>query len=124
MIVYLSQVGSWVPAASARVPLVNKIFTRIQTVESISLGLSSFLCGVNQVVSYCIFKFPKILILETSIYFVVFLLFFSPKFKKLNISLIYKAIIVIFSVSLPMVNIYKYCKKFLSNHMENLENNV
>ena len=39
------------------------------------------------------------------------LIFFFSKFKKINISLIYKAIIVIFSVSLPMVNIYKFCKK-------------
>ena len=42
------------------------------------------------------------------------LFFFSfsfPKFKKLNISLIYEAIIVIFSVSLPMVNLNKFCKR-------------
>jgi DNA mismatch repair protein MSH5 len=50
LIVYLAHVGCWVPAAAgARIPLTNKLFTRIQTVESVSLGLSSFLCDVNQV---------------------------------------------------------------------------
>ena len=41
----------------------------------------------------------------------VFFFFLFPKFKKLNISLIYEAIIVIFSVSLPMVNLNKFCKR-------------
>ena len=49
MIVYLAQVGCWVPAAAARIPLMDRVFTRIQTVESVSLGLSSFLCDINQV---------------------------------------------------------------------------
>ena len=49
LIVYLAHVGCWVPAAAARIPLTDKLFTRIQTVESVSLGLSSFLCDVNQV---------------------------------------------------------------------------
>ena len=40
-----------------------------------------------------------------------FLFLFFPKIIKLNISLIYKAIIIFFSVSLPMLNIYKFCKK-------------
>ncbi len=49
LIVYLAHVGCWVPAAAARVTLTDKLFTRIQTVESVSLGLSSFLCDMNQV---------------------------------------------------------------------------
>jgi DNA mismatch repair protein MSH5 len=49
LIVYLAHVGCWVPAAGARIPLTDKLFTRIQTVESVSLGLSAFLCDVNQV---------------------------------------------------------------------------
>jgi DNA mismatch repair protein MSH5 len=48
LIVYLAHVGCWVPASRARIPLTNKLFTRIQTVESVSLGLSAFLCDVNQ----------------------------------------------------------------------------
>ena len=37
------------PAAAAQIPVRNKMFTKIQTVESISLGISSFLCDLNQV---------------------------------------------------------------------------
>ena len=48
----------------------------------------------------------------------------KTKFKKLNISLNYKAIIVIFTVGLPMVNTYKFCENFCSNHQENLEDNI
>ena len=49
LIVYLAHVGCWVPARSATIPLLDNIFTRIQTVESVSIGVSSFLCDVNQV---------------------------------------------------------------------------
>ena len=49
LIVFLGQLGCWVPAAAARIPIFYQLFTRIQTVESVSLGLSSFLCDINQV---------------------------------------------------------------------------
>ena len=37
LIVYLAHVGSFVPADSAHVPIVDKILTRIHTHESVSL---------------------------------------------------------------------------------------
>ena len=40
-----------------------------------------------------------------------FFFFFYPKVEKLNISANYKAIILIYSVNLPMIFIYKFCKK-------------
>ena len=48
LIVYLAHLGCWVPAQEARIPVTDRILTRIQTVESISLGMSSFLCDINQ----------------------------------------------------------------------------
>ena len=48
LIVYLAHLGCWVPALEARIPIMDRILTRIQTVESISLGMSSFLCDINQ----------------------------------------------------------------------------
>ena len=42
LIVYLAHLGSWVPALEAQVPLTDRLLTRIQTVESISLGMSAF----------------------------------------------------------------------------------
>ena len=52
-----------------------------------------------------ILSFMKIFVAQTSSSF------FSSIVEKLNISLIYEAIIVIFSVSLPMVNLNKFCKR-------------
>ena len=49
LIVFLAHVGCWVPASEATVPILDSIFTRIQTVESVAIGVSSFLCDVNQV---------------------------------------------------------------------------
>ena len=48
IIVYLAHLGSFVPAASATVPIFDRIVTRIQTLETLSLGLSAFAVDVNQ----------------------------------------------------------------------------
>ena len=72
---------------------------------------------------YSLFKFPKLNFLESSIFFFFFLLLF-PKFKKWNNSVIYQAIILIFLMHLPIVFIYKFCKKNWSKHLENLENYI
>ncbi|XP_059098845.1 mutS protein homolog 5-like [Tigriopus californicus] len=53
LIVYLAHMGSYVPADQAVIPLMDRIYSRIQTVESISLGLSSFMVDVNQM-SLCL----------------------------------------------------------------------
>ena len=42
LIVFMAHLGSWVPALKAEVPLTHRLLTRIQTVESISLGMSAF----------------------------------------------------------------------------------
>ncbi|XP_078658061.1 mutS protein homolog 5-like isoform X1 [Branchiostoma floridae x Branchiostoma belcheri] len=49
LIVFLAQIGSFVPAESAVVGLVDRIFTRIHTRESVSVGLSTFMIDLNQV---------------------------------------------------------------------------
>ncbi|XP_035698854.1 mutS protein homolog 5-like [Branchiostoma floridae] len=49
LIVFLAQVGSFVPAESATIGLVDRIFTRIHTRESVSVGLSTFMIDLNQV---------------------------------------------------------------------------
>ena len=43
LIVYMAQIGSFVPAESAVIGLVDGIFSRIQTRESVSVGLSTFM---------------------------------------------------------------------------------
>lgn len=50
LIVYLSHVGSYVPAKFAEITLVDQIFTRIRTPESISTHLSSFKHDLNQMI--------------------------------------------------------------------------
>lgn len=49
VIVIMALSGSFVPADYAQIPLFDKIFTRIHTVESISSGFSSFLTDLNQI---------------------------------------------------------------------------
>ena len=45
----MAQIGSFVPADSAVIGLVDQIFTRIRTMESISVSLSTFMIDLNQV---------------------------------------------------------------------------
>ncbi|KAM4696206.1 mutS protein homolog 5 [Rhinophrynus dorsalis] len=49
LIVFMSMVGSYVPASRAEIGPIDGIFTRIQTRESVSLGLSTFMIDLNQV---------------------------------------------------------------------------
>ncbi|CCA67650.1 related to MSH5-meiosis-specific protein [Serendipita indica DSM 11827] len=49
LIPYLAQVGSFVPAASARLGIIHRIFTRIQTRESVSKMQSALMIELNQV---------------------------------------------------------------------------
>lgn len=46
---YLAHIGSFVPAEAAKIGLMDGVFTRIQTRESVSLAQSSFLIDLNQV---------------------------------------------------------------------------
>lgn len=49
MIVLMAHVGSFVPADSAKIGLTDAIYTRIQTIDSVSVGLSTFMIDLNQV---------------------------------------------------------------------------
>ncbi|WP_198416685.1 DNA mismatch repair protein MutS [Marinilabilia rubra] len=48
LIVLLSQVGSFVPAESATIGVVDKIFTRVGASDNISLGESTFMVEMNE----------------------------------------------------------------------------
>ena len=49
LIVYLAHLGCYVPAEHARIPLTDSIQTRIQTQESVELGMSAFMSDLNQI---------------------------------------------------------------------------
>jgi DNA mismatch repair ATPase MutS len=49
--VYLAHIGSYVPADSAVMGVVDSIHTRIQTVESITKELSAFTLDLRQVIT-------------------------------------------------------------------------
>lgn len=49
MIVFLAHIGSFVPTESATIGLTDRIFTRIHTRETVSVGLSTFMIDLNQV---------------------------------------------------------------------------
>ncbi|EGD76018.1 hypothetical protein PTSG_11634 [Salpingoeca rosetta] len=63
LIVVLAQVGSFVPAESAVIGIVDRLFTRIQTRESVSLDMSTFLIDTNQVATALKYASPYSLVL-------------------------------------------------------------
>lgn len=51
LIVLLAQMGSYIPAQSARIGLVDKIFTRVGASDNISMGESTFMVEMNETAS-------------------------------------------------------------------------
>ena len=51
LIVLLAQMGSFVPATSARIGLVDKVFTRVGASDNISMGESTFMVEMNETAS-------------------------------------------------------------------------
>ncbi|XP_041043289.1 mutS protein homolog 5 [Carcharodon carcharias] len=48
LIVFMALIGSYVPATEADIGLIDGIYTRIQSRESVSVGLSTFIIDLNQ----------------------------------------------------------------------------
>ena len=46
---YLAQIGSFIPAEAASIGVVDAIYTRIRTLDSVSDGFSTFMIDLNQV---------------------------------------------------------------------------
>ncbi len=52
MIAFLAHIGSFVPAENATIGMLDGIYTRIHTQESVSVGLSTFMIDLNQVTDF------------------------------------------------------------------------
>ena len=63
LITLMAQMGSFVPAASARIGLVDKIFTRVGATDNISAGESTFMVEMNEAASIMNNVTPRSLVL-------------------------------------------------------------
>ena len=63
LIVLLAQIGSFVPAESARIGLVDKIFTRVGASDNISLGESTFMVEMTEAANILNNVTPRSLVL-------------------------------------------------------------
>lgn len=63
LITLLAQIGSFVPAESARIGMVDKIFTRVGASDNISLGESTFMVEMNEAANILNNLSPRSLVL-------------------------------------------------------------
>jgi DNA mismatch repair protein MutS len=63
LIVLLAQIGSYVPAASAKIGIVDRIFTRVGAQDNVAGGESTFLVEMNETANILNNATPKSLIL-------------------------------------------------------------
>lgn len=63
LIVLMAQIGSYVPATSAKIGLVDKIFTRVGASDNLSAGESTFMVEMNETASIMNNLSPRSLIL-------------------------------------------------------------
>ncbi|MBO9540267.1 DNA mismatch repair protein MutS [bacterium] len=63
LIVLMAQVGSFVPARSARIGLVDRIFTRVGAVDDLATGQSTFMVEMNETANILNNASPRALIL-------------------------------------------------------------
>ena len=63
LITILAQIGSFVPAESARIGLTDKIFTRVGASDNVSVGASTFMVEMNEAASILNNLSPRSLVL-------------------------------------------------------------
>ncbi len=63
LIVLLAQIGSFVPAEQARLPLTDRIFTRIGATDNLARGRSTFLVEMSEVAAILHLATPQSLVL-------------------------------------------------------------
>ncbi|NPB03678.1 MAG: DNA mismatch repair protein MutS [Thermotogae bacterium] len=63
LIVLLAHIGSFVPASRAKVPLTDRIFTRIGASDDLSRGISTFMAEMNEVAHILRYATPRSLLL-------------------------------------------------------------
>jgi len=65
---FMALIGSDVPAKEAEIGLVDGIFTRMQSRESVSVGLSTFMIDLNQVPHTCTRTFLNTAVCQWSLW--------------------------------------------------------
>ena len=59
LIVILAQMGSWVPATAASLPLIDRVFTRIGASDNLARGRSTFMVGMTETRSFSTQATPR-----------------------------------------------------------------